>query len=77
MTRWEYKYLDLYRFAPQGTTSGSPQTATDVFATFSAEMAKAGAEGWEAVGEVRVAFQPYVGHTGSTDVRVVLLKRPM
>jgi len=63
MTRWEYKYIDLYR---GWDNSASAQAG---YAAFKADVLKAGMDGWEAVGEVRIT-------QNNIDIRVLMLKRP-
>ncbi|MFI5909977.1 hypothetical protein [Dactylosporangium sp. NPDC051541] len=66
MTTWEYRYIDLYR--------GDGRDIQDAFDEFTAEMRRAGAEGWEAVGEVNVqAGRP--GRSDLASLRTVLMKR--
>jgi hypothetical protein len=68
MTRWEYKYIDLY----QGNFS-DPDAA---FHGFEDAVRKAGTEGWEVVGEAGVSYQTPV-RSSLSYVRVLVLKRPL
>jgi hypothetical protein len=63
MTRWEYKYIDLFRMPDR----------VKAVAAFQAEAAQAGADGWEAVGEVAINHGGPVAGT----FPVLMLKRPM
>ena len=69
MTRWEYKFVELFR--------GKQVRGSTGFAAFEEEMQIAGAEGWEAVGEVSVTYHPEGKLYGySCSISSVLLKRP-
>ena len=63
MTQWEYRFIDVYR--------GGSYTGNEL-SGFAAEVAQAGREGWEAVGQVTLR----AGRGGlQTDVPVLMLKR--
>ena len=63
MARWEYRFIDLYR--------GNSYTGNE-FSGFAAEVAQAGLEGWEAVGEVSPCYG--VGPQAK-NLPVLMLKR--
>jgi hypothetical protein len=67
MTRWEYRYIALYRGAGRVTTT---TMMGEGFSDFSAEVAQAGNEGWEAVGAVSLGFP------GGNYTSWLMLKRP-
>jgi hypothetical protein len=63
MARWEYRFINLYR--------GKSYTGSEL-SGFTAEVAQAGLEGWEAVGEVSPCYG--VGPQ-ATNIPVLMLKR--
>jgi hypothetical protein len=69
MTNWEYMFIGL-------TVGG--RTFADGFASFHSEVGHAGADGWEAVGEIRLAVQAEIRDGGEDpNPRLLLLKRPI
>jgi hypothetical protein len=73
MTRWEYRFIDLYRGTDHKPTA---ETAVDFFRNFIAEVRQAGEEGWEAVGELGVTYGAGMP-PNSTRIGALLLKRPV
>ena len=68
MNNWEYMTIDL--------TIGA-RTIADGFVAFRSEVGQAGADGWEAVGEIRVDVQAEIREgTEEPSHRLLLLKRP-
>lgn len=66
MTRWEYWFILLQQ---------SKADPHDAYGDFLSEVRKAGAEGWEAVGEVTVRFQTGRG-TSQGPMPLLMFKRP-
>ena len=69
MTNWEYMFIEL---------SIGARTIPDGLTNFYSEVGQAGADGWEAVGEIRVNVQAEI-REGSEDPspRLLMLKRPV
>ncbi|MFB9182062.1 hypothetical protein ACFFX1_28320 [Dactylosporangium sucinum] len=69
MTRWEYRFIDLFR----GTRESFDQALTE----FAADVRQAGVEGWEAIGEIEVSYhQKGTIDSAQPSARVLVLKRP-
>jgi len=69
MTKFEYMFIDL--------TVGA-RTIADGFASFRSEVGQAGADGWEAVGEIRVDIRAEIREgTEDPNPRLLMLKRPV
>lgn len=70
MTRWEYRYVDLYR--------GENKPIAAACFEVTSELDRAGAEGWEIVGEINImSVPPSRVVTAPFSNRVVVLKRPL
>jgi hypothetical protein len=69
MTNWEYMFIHLSVEAP---------TTIEGFENFYSEVGRAGADGWEAVREIRVDVQAEIreGSIAPT-ARLLMLKRPL
>ena len=69
MTNWGYMFIDL---------SIGARTIADGFASFYSELGQAGADGWEAVGEIRVNVHAEIREgTEDPNPRLLMLKRPV
>lgn len=74
VTKWEYAFVDLYR--------GEVVEGYDAFADLKSEIEALGADGWEAVGEVRLAFDQKTEPAMSSgkpggNVAILMFKRPL
>jgi len=69
VTNWEYMFIDLSFEAP---------TTIEGFENFYSEVGQAGADGWEAVGEIKLDVQAQIreGSIAPT-ARLLMLKRPL
>ena len=69
MNNWEYMFIDL---------SIGARTIAAGLTSFYSEVGQAGADGWEAVGEIRVNVQAEIREgTEDPSPRLLMLKRPV
>ena len=77
MTKWDYVYVHLdRRLATVGDDAGSGVAS---YASFFTDMEAAGAEGYEAVGQITIGYPAWSveeGDAGREQMNMILLKRP-